>query len=871
MNVIKSSLLPTLFNSKLNDDNFNSLSKNELNKINTNKIQALKELENNNLENFKDYQKNESKEHYIESFIGLNLINDYFSNNEDELEENNDPENDSDNDSKNDSDNDSENDSDNDSDNDSENNENFDNDNNIENFSNMTGCPIVFGDILHLAITPEINNTSNCGKYGCRVANASGNWTQRHMKFQHGKQHPQSFQIVDSAKTGSILNYGEGFYLKNVNINDFLSYKSNDKYINKNTYWAQGRNCRRYLHCYNVSGRRRRRWGRRRRGGTRRVCKWQTKCTNSWNKRYRGSTKFYILPGVGKKIGDVVKYDEQVFIGVDGNGNIANANSKKLKIDGYPNCRAYASSTGGNGIYLRKPSGQPCNILQPKLVTTGDFSIKKITVRCDDAFHFFIQGKEYKGSGWTNTFRFNNVPLIDKSSGFTIAIKCYNGGGPGSLIMMIELNNGSVIFTDETWDSAVDLNPGSVDYFLRYPNRFTYGNEWQPPNIIGYNQKGEMRWNNRIISHYDNYFVDKNFSPLSKWIWAGDCFRRGWVYFKKTIGEPPSAARCSKNLTFGEALCYLEGNPDIKNWIKMATGDYRYVYNPKLMGFWDHEREAIKQGGHLASIHGQSEVDNLKTFWSGKSVYIGGVRKSQNRYDRSSSTWKWTDGSPWDFNGFHSHYEPNNWGNSEDVIHFWPHGKWNDIRSSYPLPGLYKIPNENSGYTIDKAVDMARNHWKKYGCSIIENRKYTCSKPPDIIGNFNYKGCYNDSYNQRDIPNFRGNVTSLAKCSEYAIKNRDRLFGVTDGEKCYTGNDLENITKNTNASTCSTLGKKMGYQVYYRDLPYDPLMPKLENKNFSNGTENFENKNNNYNYNNIIIIFIIIILVLLFIYITLKK
>ena len=68
----------------------------------------------------------------------------------------------------------------------------------------------------------------------------------------------------------------------------------------------------------------------------------------------------------------------------------------------------------------------------------------------------YVNDKTYKGSGWTKTYTFTDVPVASPE-GFVIGFKCYNGGGPGGLIAQIKLTNGSLLVTDNSWNCRTNL------------------------------------------------------------------------------------------------------------------------------------------------------------------------------------------------------------------------------------------------------------------------------------------------------------------------------------------------------------------------------------------------------------------------------
>ena len=90
------------------------------------------------------------------------------------------------------------------------------------------------------------------------------------------------------------------------------------------------------------------------------------------------------------------------------------------------------------------------------------------------------------------------------------------------------------------------------------------------------------------------------------------------------------------------------------------------------------------------------------------------------------------------------------------------------------------------------------------------------------------------------------------------------LYGVTNGDQCYTSNNLKEATKNGIATYCPTMGKRYAYQLYQRKKPYNPSLAKISEKNFSDKIEHFDN--NMKNNKSIYIILIIVLLVILYYY-----
>ena len=542
--------------------------------------------------------------------------------------------------------------------------------------------------------------------------------------------------------------------------------------------------------------------------------------------------------------------------------NRINTSGRKLVGDDKSICKKIVGNALKGSHQNARSSGQLCSMKSANFIEDGNYTIKKIKVRCDDQFDMWIDGRKYSGTGWNRTFTFTDIPLFRKT-GFIIAFRCYNGGGPGCLIAEIELNNGSIIFTDGTWEYS--QNPSDPGAFLGRPYTYNYNEkEWRNPHVLGYNMKNRIRWNGKLVPQWDRAFVDSNFSSLNSWISQSNVFKKGYFYFKKVIGKLPDLALCRHKLSFGEALCYFEGNPDVKLWAQRSlSNNYEFKYNNTRLTWNQHTEEAAKQMGFLASITNKYEYRNAKKILYSNDTpnfgfWLGGIRTRNWSWCRSGYCWKWADGQRFSYTKWYPRYEPNNW--RETRIHMWKHGggTWNDLPSNYRLPGLYKVRKPNVNADINKMVNLARWHWKHYGC--VEGRNFNCSNPPQTVGKFNYKGCYYDGHSKRSLPSLRGKVNSLEECREMASVNRDVIFGVMNGEDCYTGNDMSELIKNGEANKCSRLGRLSAYQVYKRRTPYDPLNAKLSGKNFSEKFTNMENSNMKY----IIITLIIILISILF-------
>ncbi|MBT7243740.1 MAG: C-type lectin domain-containing protein [Flavobacteriaceae bacterium] len=610
-------------------------------------------------------------------------------------------------------------------------------------------------------------------------------------------------------------------------------------------------------------------------------------------------TDFYFI-AKNNKLGEVIKYGQELFL----SHNTSNAGRIKLRIkQGTNNDKKNGSvvfykdkiklvnENNNTECVPHRAKGQKCSTVYPTFIEDGNYVIEEIKVRCDDSFEMYIDGKTYSGSGWNRVFTFNNLPT-KSNAGFNIGFRCYNGGGPGGLIAQIKLTNGSIIVTDNTWRAKTSLS--NLNYFKKYIDTYTLA-DWVLPNIIGLNQNGKKRFDGRINNGWDRSYTDANFSKYANWIWAGPCTApKVHVYLAKKIGDPPGDDACAHNLTNFQATCYLQRYADIRNWAVQLSTRYKktYKFNSRRLTWYQHNFLAKKRGMQLACFNNANE-SNLGHRYTNGYYYIGGIRKyglqpdrrkryghwwrrrtrtirDSRTYNRTSSTWRWIDGSQWNYQNFVPNYEPNNYrNNNETVICVYPNKQWNDINPGTKLQALYQ-KNVRLRPKLIKLIYWAKYHWKVYGCH--EGRTYECLKPPTTVGNFDYQGCYLNDYNKNIITTNRGKVNTFQECANKAERNRDRVFGLLKRGECYTSNDYQKATKNPNASECFQKGGpgRGKFQVFYRNKPYDPLQPNLSNLNFVNKpTEQFSNQSSNsskFNKNNIILMIVLLLIVFLVIY-----
>jgi len=791
----------------------------------------------------------------------------------------------------------------------------------IENYSNnSSSCPVMSGDKLIIYDKNSNNHLVNLND----------------MSFSPKKKHSTTY-IINKGEKDKIIRYGDPISLTKIGKKNnwkkpsiscntdriYINARSNNSSItNENEYECQKKcseqeKCEMYLmssnntcHLYsNVSN----------------VTEYCSPDSPGPPHRYWGkvksnsSKKFTFSPDSNHKKGDIVYYNNILTINNLNNKNTS-LKDKNINCRLYKNCCPGGSGSnksikcgssdckGTNGaapcekggwmtkncpttcgissnkmkIKLNKAPGQQCSIKYPTNVTgkDGDYRIKKIKVRCDDYFEMYLDGVTYRGSGWTKTFTFNNPPIKDPK-GYVIGFKCTNTGGPGALIAEIEFQNGSIAVTDHSWKGCNKVID-ETKFKTNTNNYFRAGEPWKNVNVIGLNQHGKLKWDGRIIKKLDKAFVDNNFSTYANYIWNDKTFSKGTVFIKKQFGILKWNMLCNHRLSDAEALCYIERYPDIKEAaIKEVSTKYRYEYNSSIMTWHEHERNARRKGGHLACVHNKKTNDFLMRKYLHRSPYgdgffIGAYRISNMSTDRSSRTWRWVDGTPWAYQNFRKNFEPNN--NMERILHMWkyPNGSWNDHSDRWlRLPAVYQYKISDGIINMDKIISFAKKHWINFGCR--ELRSYDCLIPPQTINMYDYQGCYFKDFENRIIPNFRGTVSSLKECHDLAEKNRDVVFGVSDFDKCYSGNDIKSVKKQDISNNCPRLGKDGSYQVYYRRKPFDPLDRKISKKNFSEKFTNLKIDNNaltNHMFknkvNNNFIIFIIILLICLLLYLCFK-
>ena len=108
---------------------------------------------------------------------------------------------------------------------------------------------------------------------------------------------------------------------------------------------------------------------------------------------------------------------------------------------------------------------------------------------------------------------------------------------------------------------------------------------------------------------------------------------------------------------------------------------------------------------------------------------------------------------------------------------------------------------------VTNSKNVCKHHSINYDANDV-------APPPE----YEYQGCYNDNKanpDQRAIATFQGNVTSVQQCSQIAKQKGASVFGLQNGEQCFTGSSINDAKKFGIASSCGPLGNPWTNQVYY--------------------------------------------------------
>jgi hypothetical protein len=112
--------------------------------------------------------------------------------------------------------------------------------------------------------------------------------------------------------------------------------------------------------------------------------------------------------------------------------------------------------------------------------------------------------------------------------------------------------------------------------------------------------------------------------------------------------------------------------------------DYKLAVAP--MSWEEHEAEAIRWGGHIASITSKTELDHIRSLHRQSAVWLGAKRIGIGN-GPGAEHWRWIDDTPWRF----VHWQPGEPNNlEENRVEMSVEGRWNDINSKMRRPAVYK-------------------------------------------------------------------------------------------------------------------------------------------------------------------------------------
>jgi len=118
---------------------------------------------------------------------------------------------------------------------------------------------------------------------------------------------------------------------------------------------------------------------------------------------------------------------------------------------------------------------------------------------------------------------------------------------------------------------------------------------------------------------------------------------------------------------------------------------YKYAFIETKATWAAHEKAAITWGGHLASVHSDGEQDFIAKRLLELNMYhpfLGEQRISNDSTDGRDKSWKWSDGTNWDYTTWLTGQPADE---VEDLIHFFS-PSWIDIYSKTLYGGIYKKP-----------------------------------------------------------------------------------------------------------------------------------------------------------------------------------
>lgn len=156
-------------------------------------------------------------------------------------------------------------------------------------------------------------------------------------------------------------------------------------------------------------------------------------------------------------------------------------------------------------------------------------------------------------------------------------------------------------------------------------------------------------------------------------------------------------------------------------------------------------------------------------------------------------------------------------------------------RSNEPEITPKQLQNYKNNYPDLSSLNNEKllHHWNTVGKT--QGRTNIHQPIQNISGKYKYQGCFHDK-NNRAIPYYKGNIKSVDECRIYAEQNRNMVFGVQNGNQCFTGNNIEEAKQygEIYGDNCGgPLGGSWNNRVYVRGEPFIPPIPHLSKVNFN--------------------------------------
>ena len=128
---------------------------------------------------------------------------------------------------------------------------------------------------------------------------------------------------------------------------------------------------------------------------------------------------------------------------------------------------------------------------------------------------------------------------------------------------------------------------------------------------------------------------------------------------------------------------------DVKPLNEFPNGPLYFKSKDQGKSFLAAREFCQRGGGDLISIHSKEENEAVKNeLAGGQIVWLGGLNTSTSDY----GPYAWTDGSPWDYEGWASNLPNKQYTGAEECAEMWPDGSWHDAICSMERLSICKFP-----------------------------------------------------------------------------------------------------------------------------------------------------------------------------------